>query len=380
MGLFFIPLFHKKITMNDFIRSHPRLSIILTLVISILGMVVCFMVGFQPIIVQPFFLCLVIYVTNIAKETLPLTKRLAKMPKKFTLLILLTSLGVMFSSLYYRLQLLMAAAIATVIGRDVDIDVMNAVCFTLVAVPFVIYFIKTSGRDDVKVLKIRYSSACFFITYCLGGLFISTVMFDVVSPFSESQGEYGFYTGEIHSYGNSHSWHNMLGIRYVPWEHAELCDTVFYSNDSTAYMVYSLYKDKRYGWLETVSGDFNKCTLKIDCKYQYIDDSNFKMKETKGENKIEIKISKLDKKDIEEYEQRLRDEKRQDSIMVNSDANTFAKYIVNKRVKSSTDREKVEYKFFDTTAYKLTFSSSYHAFNCITDERVKNLPDGLHVK
>ncbi len=66
--------------------------------------------------------------------------------------------------------------------------------------------------------------------------------------------------------------------------------------------------------------------------------------------------------------------------MVNSDANTFAKYIVNKRVKSSTDREKVEYKFFDTTAYKLTFSSSYHAFNCITDERVKNLPDGLHVK
>lgn len=363
--------------MNDFITSHPRLSIILVLVISIFGMVVCFMAGLSPVIVQPFFLCLVIYVTEIAKETLPLTKRLAKMPKKFTLTILISSLVLMCSTFYYRVQQLMAAAIATVIGRGIDIDVLNTVCFTLGFIPIVIYFIKTRGCDDVNVLKIRYSSACFFITYCFGGLFISTVMLEVVSPFSKSLDEYGFYTSETSNYSKG-EWHNMLCVRYRPWEHAELCDTVFYSDDSTAFMVYSLYKDKRYGWLEHVSGDFNQCTLDINCTYQYIN-YDAKFTETKGKKEIDIKISKLDKKEIEEYTQRLKKEKIQDSIMAHTDVNTYFTYITKKRIDATTAREKDEYKIFGTTIYKISLEC-YGGINYITDDRVKNLSDGLHVK
>ena len=92
-------------------------------------------------------------------------------------------------------------------------------------------------------------------------------MYDLVSPFSKSDGEYGFYTSENRPYSDTHSWNNMFRIRYKPLEHAELCDTVFYSNDSTVCMVYSLNKDKREGWLETVSGDFNSCKLEMRCKY-----------------------------------------------------------------------------------------------------------------
>lgn len=365
--------------MKNFIRSHPRLSIILILIIAILGTAVCYSAGISPMVVEPIVLFVVIYVTSIAKETLPVSQRIALIPKKFTLPVLFASLGLMLLSVYYRVQLLIAAAIATIIGRDVDIDIMNAVCLALGAVPIVIYFIKTSGCLEVKVLKIRYSSACFFITYCLGGLFMTTVMFDVVSPFTKSLGEYGFYTGEIRSYGDSHSWHNMLGVGYRPLEHAELCDTVFYSNDSTAFMVYSLYKDERYGWLETVSGDFNKCSLDIECKYRYIDDRDLKIKEASGKHTIDITISKLDKKDIEEYKQRLKEEKIQDSIMVNSGADTFVKYITDKRVKAYADREKNEYKTFGATTYKISLEC-YGGINSITDERVKNLSDGLHVK
>ena len=137
-------------------------------------------------LVNVFAVVVVILVTNIAKETLPMSKRMAKIPAKFRFLILGASMVLMFSSLYYRIQLLLAASIATVIGSDADIDVVNLVCFIIGIIPLTIFLIKTKNTEDVKTLKIRFTAVCFFITYILGGPFVTTVMFDLVSPFSKS--------------------------------------------------------------------------------------------------------------------------------------------------------------------------------------------------
>lgn len=363
--------------MKDLIRKYPRLSIIITIVLAIIVLAITAQAGGPVRLVNVFAVVIVILVTNIAKETLPISKRMAKIPAKFRILILGASIVLMFSSLYYRIQLLLAASIATVIDSDADIDVVNLVCFIIGIIPLTIFLIKTKNTEDVKTLKIRFTAVCFFITYILGGPFVTTVMFDLVSPFSKSDGELGFYTNEKGAYSDKPSWNNMFGFKYRALEHAELSDTVFYSKDSTVCMVYSLNKDKREGWLETVSGDFNSCNLKMTCKYKYLDSQDAKTKESESLFNIYVTISELDEKDVAEYKRKQEMERIQDSINTHGDMETLIKHITDKRIRSAMARDKDIYKVINGKTYKISLETYGCSINDITDPRISDISDGL---
>lgn len=119
--------------------------------------------------------------------------------------------------------------------------------------------------------------------------------------------------------------------------------------------------------METVSGDFNQCSLDISCKYKFYNSHDAKYEETTGSKTIDIKISKLDKREIEDYAQSIEEERVQDSIMLHGGLDTWFPYMMEKKIKNSTACEKDEYITFDTTIYKISLKCG-SAINDITDD------------